>query len=61
MSLIITPDKYLDNGTSNHMTRDRCIFHELDDGITGHVKFRDGSKVQIMGKGSIVFSCKNVY
>lgn len=50
---------YLDNGASNHMTGDRLKFHELDENITGHVRFGDGSTVAILGKGSILFDCKN--
>ncbi|XP_062208265.1 uncharacterized protein LOC133909721 [Phragmites australis] len=50
---------YLDNGASNHMTGDRLKFYELDEDVTGNVKFGDGSRVKIMGKGSILFACKN--
>lgn len=50
---------YLDNGASNHMTGERRKFRELDEGITGQVKFGDGSTVKIEGKGSVVFKCKN--
>jgi hypothetical protein len=41
------------------MTGDKEKFRELDEGVTGKVKFGDGSTVQIMGLGSVVFSCKN--
>lgn len=50
---------YLDNGASNHMTGQKSKFTELDEGITGQVKFGDGSTVKIEGKGSIIFKCKN--
>ena len=50
---------YLDNGASNHMTGDKEKFVELDQRITGLVKFGDGSPVKIEGKGSIIFRCKN--
>jgi len=50
---------YLDNGASNHMTGDPTKFRKLDGGITGRVKFGDGSTVHIEGKGSILFRCKN--
>lgn len=40
---------YLDNGASNHMIGDRT--HELDEKIRGHVRFGDGSSVEIRGKG----------
>jgi hypothetical protein len=49
---------YLDNGASNHMTIDKAKFHKLDE-CTGRVKFGDASVVQIMGKGLILFKCKN--
>lgn len=50
---------YLDNGASNHMTGLRSKFHELDENVTGQVKFGDGSIVHIKGKGSVVFECEN--
>ncbi|KAL8157792.1 hypothetical protein AgCh_002484 [Apium graveolens] len=50
---------YLDNGTSNHMTGLRSKFKELDERITGQVKFGDGSLVDIKGRGNVVFKCKN--
>ncbi|XP_074561659.1 uncharacterized protein LOC141817951 [Curcuma longa] len=50
---------YLDNGASNHMTGHREKFQELDETITGRVRFGDGSTIEIMGKGTVVFECKN--
>lgn len=50
---------YLDNGASNHMTGQRGKFKELDESITGQVRFGDNSTVQIKGKGTISFKCKN--
>lgn len=50
---------YLDNGVSNHMTGDPGKFEELDGGVTGKVRFGDGSSVQIEEKGSILFRCKD--
>lgn len=50
---------YLDNGTSNHMTGDASKFKELDEKVTGRVKFGDGSTVEIKGKGLVSFKCKN--
>lgn len=50
---------YLDNGASQHMTGDRGKFNELDEKVTGQVRFGDGSSVAIRGKGVISFLCKN--
>lgn len=50
---------YLDNGASNHMSGERSKFKELDKKVTGQVRFGDGSTVDIKGKGSILFKCKN--
>ena len=49
---------YLDNGASNHMTGHREKFQELHESFTGRVKFGDGSTIQIMGKGTVMFECK---
>jgi hypothetical protein len=49
---------YLDNGASNHMTGDLQKFTELDEGVTGKVRFGDGSSVEIRGKGTILFRCR---
>ena len=38
---------YLDFGASNHMTGSKEAFSELDDNVTGMVKFGDGSRVAI--------------
>ncbi|XP_074337419.1 uncharacterized protein LOC141674607 [Apium graveolens] len=50
---------YLDNGGSNHMTGRKTKFTTLDEGVSGVVKFGDGSSVRIEGKGSIMFRYKN--
>lgn len=50
---------YLDNGASNHMTGSRSKFKTLDETVTGQVRFGDGSRVDIKGKGSVGFKCKN--
>lgn len=44
---------YLDNGASNHMTGDRHKFRDLDETVTGKVRFGDGSAVEIQGKGQL--------
>lgn len=46
---------YLDNGASNHMTGNRNFFKTLDETITGKVRFGDDSRIDIKGKGSILF------
>ena len=40
------------------MTGVRGVFAELDNGVTGTVKFGDGSLVSICGRGTIVFECR---
>lgn len=46
---------YLDNGASNHMSGNRAFFVDLDEEITGKVRFGDDSRIDIRGKGSIRF------
>lgn len=41
---------YLDNGARQHMTGDREKFKELDEKVTGQVRFGDGSTAAIRGK-----------
>lgn len=41
------------------MSGQKSKFNELDETITGKVKFGDGSTVEIKGKGSVSLSCKN--
>ncbi|GJY42076.1 ribonuclease H-like domain, reverse transcriptase, RNA-dependent DNA polymerase [Tanacetum coccineum] len=41
---------YLDNGASNHMTGMREHFKELDEEVSGKVRFGDGSYIEIKGK-----------
>ncbi|XP_013722901.1 uncharacterized protein LOC106426709 [Brassica napus] len=50
---------YLDNGTSNHMTGNRNYFKRIDETITGKVRFGDDSRIDIKGKGSILFYSKD--
>ncbi|GJV22479.1 uncharacterized mitochondrial protein-like protein [Tanacetum coccineum] len=50
---------YFDNSASNHMTSNYSYFSELNENITGLVRFGDGPCVNIKGKGSISFQCKN--
>ncbi|PWA38442.1 gag-pol polyprotein [Artemisia annua] len=50
---------YLDNGASNHMTGTKSHFKDIDESITGCVRFGDGSYVKIKGRGSILLGCRN--
>nr|GEZ74444.1 zinc finger, CCHC-type [Tanacetum cinerariifolium] len=50
---------YLDNGASNHMTGMRDHFENLDEKVSGRVKFGDGPYLEIKGKGSIVIECND--
>jgi hypothetical protein len=49
----------LDTRATNHMTGTRSVFAELNSGVTGTVKFGDGSVVNIQGKGTVLFACKS--
>ena len=49
---------YLDNGSSNHMTGNRGYFTSMNEKITGNVYFGDDSRIDIKGKGSILFITK---
>ena len=46
---------YLDNGASNHMTGNKNYFKNIDETITGKLRFGDDSRIDIKGKGSILF------
>ena len=48
---------YLDSGANNHLTGSKASFSELNDDVTGTVKFLDGSRVAIQGRGTIIFRC----
>ncbi|GJW99641.1 zinc finger, CCHC-type containing protein, partial [Tanacetum coccineum] len=50
---------YLDNGASNHMTGVKSHFRDINESVSGRVRFGDGSYVQIKGKGSILLGCRN--
>ena len=49
----------LDTGATNHMSGSRSVFAERNSGITGTVRFGDGSVVNIEGKGTVLFACKS--
>ena len=44
----------LDTGASNHMTGTREALNQLDEAVSGTVRFGDGSCVEIRGLGSVV-------
>lgn len=46
---------YLDNRASNHMTRDRRYFSQIDTAITGKVRLGNDSRIDIKGKRTISF------
>jgi len=48
----------LDTGASNHMSGARSAFSNIDSGVTGSVRFGDGSVARIEGVGTVLFSCK---
>ncbi|GJW10805.1 zinc finger, CCHC-type containing protein [Tanacetum coccineum] len=47
---------YLDNGASNHMTGVREHFKELDEKVSGKVRFEDGSYIEIKGKEQAIYT-----
>ena len=50
---------YLDNGASNHMTGNRDYIKHIDETIMGKVRFGDDSRIDIKGKGPVMFLSKN--
>ena len=50
---------YLDTGASNHMAGIKEKFLDLDLTVTGKVRFGDGSAVDIVGRGTVLFRCLN--
>jgi hypothetical protein len=48
----------LDTGASNHMTGTKSTLTQLDDTVSGSVKFGDGSTVKICGLGSVVMKTR---
>lgn len=41
------------------MTGEYSKFKEINERMTGRVKFGDGSKVEIKGRGVVSFQCSN--
>ena len=52
---------YLDNGCSQHMTRDHSLFKVFMSKKGGNATFGDGSKSQIKGKGTICQTLQMCY
>lgn len=50
---------YLVNGANNYMTSQKSILRKLEEGLTQHVRFSDGSTMNIKGKEHITFTCKS--
>ena len=48
-----------DTGASNHMTGCRDAFSDFDMGVSGTVRFGNGSTVCIKGRDTVLFECKN--
>ena len=49
----------MDSDASNHMTGSKEAFSKLDGNVIDTVKFGDGSRVAIRGRGTIIFRCQN--
>jgi len=41
------------------MSGDAGKFQDLDKGVVGKVRFGDGSAVEIKGRGTLLFQCRN--
>ncbi|XP_010548760.1 PREDICTED: uncharacterized protein LOC104820084 [Tarenaya hassleriana] len=50
---------YYDTGASNHMTGSKQAFTTLDEDVRGRVRFGDGTFIEVKGKGSVKFYCKD--
>lgn len=50
---------YLDSGATSHMAGCKEMFSAIDETVHGTVRFGDGSRVSIHGKGTVVFECLN--
>lgn len=50
---------YLDTGAISHMAGVKNKFSDLDETVKGKLKFGDGSAMVILGRGTILFQCRN--
>jgi hypothetical protein len=57
---VICPDGVwvLDTSASNHMTGTKSALSQLDDTVSGSVRFGDGSTIRICGLGSVVMNTR---
>lgn len=46
---------YLENGASNHVTGNKSYFRFINETITRNVRFEDDSRIDIKGKGFMLF------
>ena len=51
--------RYLDTSAIKHMTRGRDLIYDLDDSYKGTIRFGDGSRISIKGKGKIILNSKD--
>ena len=49
---------YIDSGCSNHMTRNKKVFVDLDVSITSKVRTGDDKRLSVKGKGDILVQIK---
>ena len=50
---------YLDTSASRHMTRGKELIYDLYDSYKVTVRFRDGSRISIKGRGKIILNSKD--
>lgn len=48
----------MDSGANNHMNSSKAAFSKLEGNVIGTVKFGDGSRLEIRGRGTIIFRCR---
>lgn len=53
-------DWFLDSGSSNHMCGDKMWFCRIDEGYRKYVKLRNGTRMEVLGKGDVRFNLNGV-